>query len=937
MSVAKDQNAVIALTKLLDEAREDEPYCLTERLPEGFVTQEPSPWLWRPAAGAAPDTLPPLRSAAAYALFADREWSGTPHEATPPAERGPQPALPWPAILHEPPSRAIDATIGPLTSAQLKYCRTSIDVTMRGGTTSGVVYPTALCELARKFRFRNIGGASAGAIAAALVAAAELGRSRWDRAGRPDLGELSPAERQHGRVRQGLLGMADATAWFSQADRKPKAKRDEYRVAQLFRPTASARPLYRLAVAVMRGRWLGFGSLLLWSFGLRSRLVTAALLLLVPLLLILPLPPIRPDLPVSLPAYLLAVAWLATLTVTAVGLIVTSLTFRAWLNPPESLAGDLAEPVASAPRRGSPLGWLYGLLALNIGMTAVVALVGFTDTWSRFGGWRILALWFVLMMALLLVCIFSMWFVLKDAKAQKFGLVSGAVGPGTFRRGGRGWLWDWIAGLAPSTFDDALVPWLSRSMSRLAGLPEGEVLRFGHLWLDTAYAPPTGGPAEGSAPSEPALLRLAAADAKARVVNLELMTTELVHGVPYRWPLRENDQSQLVDGGRVPRLYFRRADLLTRDAEMFPKEVVDAMCTGGTAVPVAFDIETGREITDLHPLPAPWDLPVIFATRMSMALPALLQAVPLYRVVSDQRPESAEEPHPIRDDFGARIRTKDGGDVDYPAGGGKVWVEELWFSDGGITSNFPIHLFDAPMPLWPTVGINLGSHPNGHQHQDVWLPSDSQARTSPPEPQRGSMFGFIAAIVSTARGWADTSQTFMPAFRGRIAWVRQRSEEGGTNLFMPRATIASLALRGAVAGARLARRFSDEAQWQRHQWLRMRVAMGNLSTLRRQVYGALRFPTYVDLLTDPSSRWFSAGSTATVEGIRDALRARGGDPNPAEAIPDQADGALDWFPVGDTYWEVAREVAAGFSAYDDAVLTLGSPEPTPVIRQVPPV
>ncbi|KAG1385865.1 hypothetical protein G6F59_017159 [Rhizopus arrhizus] len=30
-----------------------------------------------------------------------------------------------------------------------------------------------------------------------------------------------------------------------------------------------------------------------------------------------------------------------------------------------------------------------------------------------------------------------------------------------------------------------------------------------------------------------------------------------------------------------------------------------------------------------------------------------------------------------------------------------------WFSDGGISSNFPIHLFDAALPRWPTFAINL--------------------------------------------------------------------------------------------------------------------------------------------------------------------------------------------------------------------------------------
>ena len=51
------------------------------------------------------------------------------------------------------------------------------DVVMKGGITSGVIYPTALAELSRTYRFRGLGGASAGAIGAALGAAAEHGRA----------------------------------------------------------------------------------------------------------------------------------------------------------------------------------------------------------------------------------------------------------------------------------------------------------------------------------------------------------------------------------------------------------------------------------------------------------------------------------------------------------------------------------------------------------------------------------------------------------------------------------------------------------------------------------------------------------------------------------------------------------------------------------------
>jgi len=46
--------------------------------------------------------------------------------------------------------------------------------------TSGIVYPYAVLELAKRYRFRSIGGTSAGAIAAALAAAADYARSVRD-------------------------------------------------------------------------------------------------------------------------------------------------------------------------------------------------------------------------------------------------------------------------------------------------------------------------------------------------------------------------------------------------------------------------------------------------------------------------------------------------------------------------------------------------------------------------------------------------------------------------------------------------------------------------------------------------------------------------------------------------------------------------------------
>jgi predicted acylesterase/phospholipase RssA len=51
------------------------------------------------------------------------------------------------------------------------------DLVMKGGVTSGVVYPRAITELSREYQFSSVGGTSAGAIAAAVAAAAEYARA----------------------------------------------------------------------------------------------------------------------------------------------------------------------------------------------------------------------------------------------------------------------------------------------------------------------------------------------------------------------------------------------------------------------------------------------------------------------------------------------------------------------------------------------------------------------------------------------------------------------------------------------------------------------------------------------------------------------------------------------------------------------------------------
>src|SRR5215218_10155893 len=92
------------------------------------------------------------------------------------------------------------------------------DLVMKGGITSGVVYPSAIRKIAGRYRFRNLGGASAGAIAAVAAAACEYRWNQGQPAAYEALGEVSDEITKQGFV------------------------------LSLFQPTAAARPAFDVAL-----------------------------------------------------------------------------------------------------------------------------------------------------------------------------------------------------------------------------------------------------------------------------------------------------------------------------------------------------------------------------------------------------------------------------------------------------------------------------------------------------------------------------------------------------------------------------------------------------------------------------------------------------------------------------------------------------------------
>lgn len=348
----------------------------------------------------------------------------------------------------------------------------------------------------------------------------------------------------------------------------------------------------------------------------------------------------------------------------------------------------------------------------------------------------------------------------------------------------------------------ALTDWLSEKIDAIAGLaPEHRPLRFGQLWTGT---------------TTPELVRRG----PDRVIDLQMISTCLSQGRPYQMPWEA--------GG-----FFFEPEVW---ATLFPPEVMRALLAA--PLPTGpLDTAWQDELAATHSpalrrLPSPEHLPVIVATRMTLSFPLLISAVPLWTI--DWRATRARET--------AQRRA-----ADPEAAERSLVFAQVWFTDGGMCSNFPIHLFDSALPTRPTFAINLGSFSQGEQ------PSSDQSRnidyatsnsegilpSITPVPASGfaALAGFASAAFNTARSWADETQLSLPGFRDRIVRVKQTRAEGGMNLFMDATTIDTLAERGRAAARAMIDQFTQPRYpartptatgWENHQWVRYRALLASL-------------------------------------------------------------------------------------------------------------
>ena len=285
-------------------------------------------------------------------------------------------------------------------------------------------------------------------------------------------------------------------------------------------------------------------------------------------------------------------------------------------------------------------------------------------------------------------------------------------------------------------------------------------------------------------------------------VRLRMITTCLTHGRPYGLPIDSN------------RFYFKEPEM----RQYFPDSVVDWMMKHAGEMK---DDPERVQTKGYTRLPNAADLPVV-AARMSLSFPILFRAVPLYTVDYTLRQAKEGEPPPKEESGGALAQ------------GALLEPERCWFLDGGICSNFPLHLFDGPLPRWPTFGINLQSTRKDRPDSVVWLPERNEEgfgevwSRMPDLAGAGTLLSYLSTIVDTARNWMDNRQVGVPGYRDRVVQVRlDEASEGGLNLNMPPSLVDKVSKRGEMAADLLISHFHNpkpdvKLTWDNHRWIRLR-------------------------------------------------------------------------------------------------------------------
>jgi hypothetical protein len=301
-------------------------------------------------------------------------------------------------------------------------------------------------------------------------------------------------------------------------------------------------------------------------------------------------------------------------------------------------------------------------------------------------------------------------------------------------------------------------------------------------------------------------------------VSLQMVTTDLSYGRPLVLP-PPADNEYLFD--------------LEEWECFFPEAVITEL----ERIPETEIRSPRNKDRRLRKLPGP-ELPIVVAARLSLSYPMLLSALPMYSVVSG-----------------------DTGFLSEPAGEQLVIIH--WFSDGGISSNFPIHFFDSWMPSWPTFGLDLQPYPDKRlaarlpqiDRAPVYMPTSPLEQSLPHWSSVDGIGGFFRQMFDAARNWRDALQGEMPGSRERVCHVRLSNDEGGLNLEMDSAIVEGLLDRGADAG----RAIHDNFEWEQHRFTRYLTLMNLLQSNLVESGEEARFPQFATRLRRGGFTYFGRG------------------------------------------------------------------------------
>lgn len=448
-----------------------------------------------------------------------------------------------------------------------------------------------------------------------------------------------------------------------------------------------------------------------------------------------------------------------------------------------------------APVWRKAMGSVIAVLAIApVEFVLLLALLGGWGAWvSGWDGLRALLLP-ALLLAYAAAAVCALLRTARAIRGNLLGLCSGMSG-------GRAWPWWRKPPLA-------LTQWLHQQLQQLSRKTEAEPLTFADLRGAPRYA------------DEPT---------SDFAVHLQMITTSISHREPRSLPFSNKT------------FWFLECDF----ARLFPQSVVQWMILHGGGAPLTVDGVI------YHRLPEGEQLPVLVATRMSLSFPLLVSAVPLYEPARYTRTVPAEEAAQSVEDEPAEDAPAEDAPGATPSlaqttegltSGGERAVSQpaamriCWFSDGGIGSNFPVHLFDSPLPLWPTFAINLlypgpqtaeADQPEASEAEKldrcVFLPrSNNQGWRYTYQPIAANsaireLGGLVFGIVGTMQNWRDLLQMRAPGYRDRIVHVSLEGIEGGMNLNMPQPVLARISAKGALAGKRF-----GAFSFANHYWIRWR-------------------------------------------------------------------------------------------------------------------